>query len=121
MTELEARAMYEHAVFETFIATRVNNSNWSLSDLRGFFKSADRARLRAVGDPLCPAPTLHPRFAAWQAAVRRPIRGFSWTAAVTKLSNTFTDRAATPIASEVRGTVPMFWRIFVRAVSKMSP
>jgi hypothetical protein len=76
---LKKRDVYESALLHAFIGTRTNNARWSMRDLVYLFGSADRARLRAAGQPL-PAPPFNLyRGVAGRGPARR-VRSFSWTA-----------------------------------------
>jgi hypothetical protein len=76
----QSLSIYEQALLEAYIGTRTNNSRYQPHVLRNLFAWADRARLRAAGDPL---PGVGPytlyRGVAGRGAARR-LRGFSWTA-----------------------------------------
>ncbi len=77
---LKARGIYEKALLIAFSGTRTNNRRWPLDELRFLFEQADRARLRAAGDPLPgPGPFTLYRGVAGRGSARR-VRGFSWTA-----------------------------------------
>jgi hypothetical protein len=76
-TLLQRRGLYERALLRAFIDT--NHATFSLSDLRQLFETADRARLRAAGDPLPGSgPFTLYRGVAGQEPHRR-VRGLSWT------------------------------------------
>jgi hypothetical protein len=77
---LKARGIYEKALLVAFSGTRTNNRRWPLDELRFLFEQADRARLRAAGDPLPgPGPFTLYRGVSGRGRARR-VRGFSWTA-----------------------------------------
>jgi hypothetical protein len=90
---LQARGLYEQALLEAFISTRVNHHRWPLRTLSRLFGIADRARLRAAGDPLPgPGPFRLYRGVAGRGGARR-IRGLSWSLSEEK-ARWFADRAA---------------------------
>jgi hypothetical protein len=83
---LRERGVYEPALLDAFTATRTNNHRCPLRDLRLLFDLADRARLRAAGDPLPgPGPFSVYRGVSGRGATRR-VRGFSWTASLERAS-----------------------------------
>lgn len=49
---LQSRGIYEKALVDAFIGTRTNNLHWPVSQLTFLFRIANRARLRAAGDPI---------------------------------------------------------------------
>jgi hypothetical protein len=76
---MQARGVYERALCSAFLSTRTNHRHWSLAELQDLFAVADRARLRACGDPLPgPGPFAIYRGVAGLGQSRR-IRGLSWT------------------------------------------
>ena len=79
-TQLQERGLYERALLAAFGET--NHALWSLEQLRGLFEIADRARLRAAGDPLPGAgPFILYRGVAGPKPERR-IPGLSWTRSI---------------------------------------
>jgi hypothetical protein len=77
--QLRARELYEAALLAALTDTRTNNHEWSMRALRQLVERADRARLRACGDPLPgPGPFTLYRGVAGTGAARR-VRGLSWT------------------------------------------
>ena len=76
---LKAHGIYETALLHAFSSTRTNNYRYPLAQLRRLFGLADRARLRAAGDPLPgPGPFTLYRGISGTGRARR-IRGLSWT------------------------------------------
>ncbi len=76
---LLARGLYEAALLHALTATRTNNAGWSARVLFSLITKADRARLRAAGDPPPgPGPFTVYRGVAGRGAQRR-VRGLSWT------------------------------------------
>ena len=76
---LQAKGIYEPCLLTAFVATRVSNWEWPETALDFLFRSADRAKLRAAGEPLPgEGPFLISRGVAGTGAARRP-RGYSWT------------------------------------------
>jgi len=71
------RGIFEEALVHAYTLTRVNFSRWSTSALRFLFDRADRAKLRAAGDPM-PAGD---RFALYRGVAgakgRRRMHGMS--------------------------------------------
>jgi hypothetical protein len=77
---LQVRGIYEKALVEAFIGTRTNNLHWPASRLAFLFRIADRARLRATGDPI-PGTGLYTLYRGVAGIGRaRRVKGFSWTA-----------------------------------------
>jgi len=79
MAALQARGLYEPALLLAWSGCRMNYSHWSTGVLASMFGRADRARLRACGDPLPGSGpyTLYRGVAGTER--RRRVRGFSWT------------------------------------------
>ena len=76
---LQAKGIYEPCLLTAFVATRVSNWEWPETALDFLFRSADRAKLRAAGEPLPgEGPFLISRGVAGTGPARRP-RGYSWT------------------------------------------
>jgi hypothetical protein len=75
---LREKGIYEAALLHAFTAMRTNNRAWSLVDLAFLFETADRTRLRSLGDPLPGGPYTLYRGVAGHGRARR-IRGISWT------------------------------------------
>ena len=76
---LQAKGIYEPCLLTAFVATRVSNWEWPEKALDFLFRSADRAKLRAAGEPLPgEGPFLIYRGVAGTGAARR-LRGYSWT------------------------------------------
>ena len=76
---LQAKGIYEPCLLTAFVATRVSNWEWPEKALDFLFRSADRAKLRAAGEPLPgEGPFLISRGVAGTGPARRP-RGYSWT------------------------------------------
>ena len=81
---LRERGLYERALLHALTATRVNNHGMSIDLLRMLFNWADKAKLRACGDPLPgPGPFTVYRGVAGRGSARR-IPGLSWTGSPTK-------------------------------------
>jgi len=79
---LRERGMYEKALLEAYSGTRTNHHHWSPDTLRFMFDRADRARLRAAGDPFPhKGPFTLYRGVAGVGRARR-LRGLSWTASL---------------------------------------
>jgi len=81
---LKVQGAYEPALLSAWIDTRTNHHyvpRWVVDDL---FRSADRERLRAAGDPL---PSVGPftlyRGVSGRGRARR-VRGISWTSSLEK-------------------------------------
>jgi hypothetical protein len=76
---LKERGIYEAALFHALTACRLNNHRWSMYELRYLCEFADRAALRAAGEPLPGAGhfTVY-RGVAGRGSARR-VRGLSWT------------------------------------------
>jgi len=73
------RGIYEPALLDALIDTRVNNHRWPMDDLRFMFERANRDRLLSAGDPLPgPGPFTIFRGVAGKGRARR-VRGLSWT------------------------------------------
>jgi hypothetical protein len=78
--ELLRLGLYERALLGAYCKT--NHVTWSLSDLRGLFRQAARARLRTAGDPLPGAgPFTLYRGVAGPEPERRTL-GLSWTRSI---------------------------------------
>jgi hypothetical protein len=76
---LQERGIYEAALFHALTACRVNNRQWPMYELRHMCELADRATLRAAGEPLPGAgPFTVYRGVAGRGSARR-VRGLSWT------------------------------------------
>jgi hypothetical protein len=76
---LKERGLYEQALLHAWAATRTNYAKWPASHLRALFDWADKAKLRALGDPLPgPGPFVLYRGIAGTGAFRKPC-GISWT------------------------------------------
>lgn len=79
---LMERGIYERCLAQAFIGAGVNNRHVQLSVLQGLFEHADRARLRAAGQPLpSPGPFTLYRGVSGRGAARR-VRGMSWTSSL---------------------------------------
>jgi len=78
--ELRKLDLYERELLDAFV--RTNHADWSLSALRRPFAQADRARLRAAGDPL---PGTGP-FRIYRGVAgpepERRVLGLSWTQSI---------------------------------------
>ena len=76
---LKERGLYEQALLHAWAATRTNYAKWPASHLRALFDWADKAKLRALGDPLPgPGPFVLYRGIAGTGSFRKPC-GISWT------------------------------------------
>ncbi len=76
---LKERGLYEEALLDAYIATRINFSQWSWDLIKYLFEIADRKRLLSLGDPLPgDGPFTVYRGISGKGAARR-IRGISWT------------------------------------------
>lgn len=79
---LRKRGLYEAGLLDAFTASRTNNFHYSVGGLKLLFASADRAKLRANGDPLpSDGPFTLYRGVAGRASARR-VRGLSWTSSL---------------------------------------
>jgi hypothetical protein len=71
--------LYEAALLLGLTMSQLNNANWNQQSLSWLVSLADRARLRAAGDPLPgPGPFTVYRGVAGPGPARR-VRGLSWT------------------------------------------
>src|SRR5215472_5448409 len=79
---LKQRGLYERALLQAFMATRVNNHTWPQEDLVDLFLEADQLQLRALGDPLPGSgPFTVYRGVAGRGRARR-VRGLTWTGSI---------------------------------------
>lgn len=90
---LKERGLYEQALISAYTGTRANNSHWPDSELVWLFDTADRSKLRALGDPLPgPGPFVLYRGVSGNGA-RRHVRGLAWTSDL-DVARWFADRFA---------------------------
>jgi hypothetical protein len=76
---LKRAEIYEAALLDALVASRINNLRYSLPELKKLLSIADRGKLRAAGDPLPgPGPFTLYRGVAGVGAARR-VRGLHWT------------------------------------------
>jgi len=81
---LQSMGLYEEALLHAFTAARLNNHHVPSARQSFLFRIADRAKLRAAGDPFPSAgPFTLYRGVAGIGRGRR-IRGYSWTASLHK-------------------------------------
>jgi hypothetical protein len=79
ISTLQSLGIYEVTLLHAFTATRTNNRKWPIHELRYLFEAADRARLKAAGDPLAGSgPFTIYRGVAGRGPARC-VRGFSWS------------------------------------------
>jgi hypothetical protein len=76
---LRARGILEPCIVDAYTATRTNFAGWSLSAMQSVFDMADKAKLRAAGNPL----PLGEQFTVYrgisgEGKFRKP-SGYSWT------------------------------------------
>jgi len=99
---LKAHGAYERALVRAFVHT--NHAYWPLDALRDLFQRADRARLRAAGDPL---PGRGP-FTVYRGVAgcepERRVRGLSWTESLDQ-ARWFAERFNLPDPGVYRATV----------------
>jgi hypothetical protein len=101
---------YELALLDAYTDGRSNHRDWSLRQLHQLFGLADRAKLRAAGEPLPgPGPYTLYRGVAGPARHRR-VRGYSWTATFEK-AQWFAHRYASGVLQML--TEPQVYRLVV--------
>jgi hypothetical protein len=99
---LQGRGVYERQLLFAFVHS--NHVHWSLAALRELFRSADRARLRAAGDPLPGhGPFTIYRGVAGHESARR-VCGLSWTGSLER-AREFAERLDLPSPSVYRITI----------------
>jgi hypothetical protein len=79
LLQLLERGIYEPALLTAYTGCRGNNRHWPTTTLQRLFNLADRAKLRAAGDPLPDGD----RFTIYRgvsgSSYYRKVRSFSWT------------------------------------------